>query len=111
VAAERLLEDAQRQSDTASLQHLAAARTAQLSWHAHDDAARRLLIAAEGLARAYQLGEGSLADVLSARRQANDQQLALTQAAVDAWLLRHRVELEAGALWPAPASLIPVPGP
>lgn len=110
VAAERLLEDAQRQSDTASLQHLAAARTAQASWHAHAEAARRLAIATEGLARAYQLGEGSLADVLSARRQANEQQLALTQGAVDAWLLRHRVELEAGALWPAPEALAALPG-
>lgn len=110
AAAERLLEDAQRQSDAASLQHLAAARTAQASWHANAEAARRLVIATEGLARAYQLGEGSLADVLSARRQANEQQLALTQGAVDAWLLRHRVELEAGALWPAPDDLSAVLG-
>lgn len=110
VAAERLLEEAQRQSDTAALQHLAAARTAQASWHAHADAARRLAVAAEGLARAYQLGEGSLADVLSARRQANEQQLLLTQGAVDAWLLRHRVELETGALWPAPESVAAVSG-
>jgi outer membrane protein TolC len=110
TAAERLLEDAQRQSDAESLLHLAAARTALASWYAHAEAARRLTVATEGLARAYLLGEGSLTDVLSARRLANEQQLALTQATVDAWLLRHRLELEAGALWPAPDSLEAVPG-
>lgn len=108
VAAERLLEAAQRQSDSAAQQHLAAARTAQSSWRAHAEATRRLAIAADGLARAYELGEGSLADVLSARRQANEQLLVLTQAAVTAWLLRHRVELEAGELWPAPDSVAAV---
>jgi outer membrane protein TolC len=111
VAAERTLEDAQRQSDAVALQHLAAARTALASWHANAEAARRLVMATEGLARSYQLGEGGLADVLSARRQANELQLALTQSAVDAWMLRHRVELEAGALWPVPAALAAVPGP
>jgi outer membrane protein TolC len=105
VGAQWLLEDAQRQSEAAALQHLSAARTAHASWLAHAESAHSLAIATDGLARAYQLGEGSLADVLSARRQANEQQLALQQGTVDAWLLRHRVELEAGVLWPAPQTL------
>jgi outer membrane protein TolC len=108
VAGQWLLEDTQRRSDANALQYLAAARTAYASWLAHADAAHSLAIATDGLARAYQLGEGSLADVLSARRQANEQQLALQQGAVDAWLLRHRVELEAGVLWPAPETLATV---
>jgi hypothetical protein len=111
VAGQSLLEDAQRQSEAASVQHLAAARTAYTSWLAHAESARSLAIATDGLARAYQLGEGSLADVLSARRLANEQQLALQLGTVEAWLLRHRVELEAGLLWPAPDIETTPPGP
>ena len=68
----------------------------------HTDAAQRLNEVATGLARGYQLGEGSLSEVLAARRLANEQQLLAAMATVDAWLSRHRLALEADRLWSSP---------
>lgn len=73
-------------------------------WQSASEAARQLDLSAVGLARAYQLGEGSLGEVLNARRLANDQKLAATLAGVDAWLAAWRVDLEAGRLWSVPPS-------
>lgn len=67
----------------------------------HGEAAQRLSDVATGLTRGYQLGEGTLNDVLMARRLANEQQLIATAAAVEAWLARHRLALEADQLWAA----------
>ena len=55
--------------------------------------------AAQGLARGYQLGEGSLADALVARRLANEQRLAASTSAVDAWVARWRLLLESRRVW------------
>jgi hypothetical protein len=68
------------------------------------DAAGRLVQVADSLQRSYQLGEGSLGDVLAARRLANEQRLAAAVATVDAWLTRQRLALEAGRLWPETAA-------
>ncbi len=77
-------------------------RETQLAWGGWQRtrlAQDKLEQAAQGLARGYQLGEGSLADVLAARRLANEQRLGAAGAAVDAWLARWRLMLEAGRLW------------
>jgi outer membrane protein TolC len=57
---------------------------------------------AAALARGYALGEGSLAEVLAARRLAGEQQAAAAQARVDAWQAGLQIALETGQLWPAP---------
>lgn len=99
AAALRLQEDSQRQAEAQALQQLRAAQSAHTLWRAQADAAQRLHNAADGVARAYQLGEGSLADVLAARRLANEQGMEAALGAIDAWLLRSRLEVEAGLLW------------
>jgi cobalt-zinc-cadmium efflux system outer membrane protein len=65
-------------------------------------AAHDLTQLAEAMARGYQLGEGSLSDVLNARRQAHEQQLAASSARVDAQISRYRLALEAGRIWVGP---------
>ncbi len=50
-------------------------------------------------ARAYQLGEGSLSDLLTARRLANEAQLASRLTQLDALELRYRLLLDAHRLW------------
>ena len=80
-------------------------QAAHAGWQGASAAARQLDQSAAGVARAYQLGEGTLSEVLNARRLANEQKLASTLAAVDAWLAAWRVDLEAGRLWAAPESL------
>jgi hypothetical protein len=52
-------------------------------------------------ARAYQLGEGSLSDLLSNRRLANEAQLAARLVQLDALELRYRLLLDAHRLWDA----------
>jgi outer membrane protein, heavy metal efflux system len=79
---------------------LREAQTAQLLWQDLRLSAQRLDQVAQGLQRGWQLGEGSLGEVMNARRLAIEQQLAASGAAVDAWLARHRLALEAGLLWP-----------
>jgi len=100
MAALRQQDDAQRLAEVQAAQQLRAARAAHAAWLAQTDAAQRLRTAADGVARAFQLGEGSLAEVLAARRLATEQELEAALASVDAWLLRSRLELEAGLLWP-----------
>ena len=50
-------------------------------------------------ARAYQLGEGSLNDLLTARRLANEAQLAARLSQLDALELRYRLLLDAHRIW------------
>jgi outer membrane protein TolC len=71
-------------------------------WQRTAQAARQFEQSAAGLARGYQLGEGSLGEVLAARRLAHEQRLAEVQSAVDAWVAVWRAALETGRLWPAP---------
>lgn len=63
------------------------------------EAAQRLERAAEMTARAYQLGEGSLNELLMARRLANEARLAATQAGLDALERYYRLQLDAHRLW------------
>lgn len=92
----------ERRVEAEAAQRLREAQTAHGSWLRNAEAAQRLSQAAEGLARGYQLGEGSLGEVLMARRQAHEQELAAALGAVEAWLARWRLELEAGELWAEP---------
>lgn len=72
---------------------------ARASWESSRFAAGRLSQAADMTARAYQLGEGSLNDLLAARRLANEAQLAARVAQLEALELRYRLLLDAHRLW------------
>lgn len=76
-----------------------SANSARLTWRASHDAAERLQRAAEMTARAYQLGEGSLNDLLAARRLANEAQLAAAVSRLEALETRYRLLLDAHRLW------------
>lgn len=74
------------------------------------DAARRAEIASAGLSthadsitRAWQLGEATLPDVLTARRLAAEARVAAGVAALDSGELRHRLMLDSHLLWPIDA--------
>lgn len=75
------------------------AQAGVVSWQAARDAAGHLGRAAEMTARAYALGEGSLNDLLTARRLANEAQLAARQTQLDALEARYRALLDAHRLW------------
>lgn len=68
-------------------------------WQASRSAAASLTRAAEMTARAYQLGEGSLNELLAARRLANEAQLAARLLQLEALELRYRLLLDAHRLW------------
>lgn len=93
-------DEAKRQASTGAVLRLREAQIAHATWQRTRDAALKLEEAAQGLARAYQLGEGSLNELLSVRRLANEQSQAAAAAAVEAWMARWRLLLEAGRLWP-----------
>jgi outer membrane protein TolC len=76
-----------------------SASAAFASWQAGRNAAEQLSRAAEMTARAYQLGEGNLNDLLAARRLANEAQLAARLLQLEALELRYRLLLDAHRLW------------
>jgi outer membrane protein TolC len=76
-----------------------SASAALASWQATRTAAERLTQAADLTARAYQLGEGSLNDLLNNRRLANEAQLTARLMQLDALELRYRLQLDAHQLW------------
>lgn len=76
-----------------------SANAAFATWQAGRNAAERLTQAANMTARAYQLGEGNLNDLLTARRLANEAQLAQRLLQLDALELRYRMLLDAHRLW------------
>lgn len=76
-----------------------AASAARDSWQAGRDAAERLTQAADLTSRAYGLGEGSLNDLLTARRLANEAQLAARLLQLDALEQHYRLLLDAHRLW------------
>jgi len=84
-------------AEAAALYH--SANSARASWNASRSAAERLQRAADMTARAYQLGEGSLNDLLAARRLANEAQLAARLGQLDALELRYRLLLDAHKIW------------
>lgn len=70
------------------------------TWQQAHDAATSVRENADLIARAYTLGESSLADVLTARRLALESSLAETVAQMDANEARYRLLLDAHMLWP-----------
>ena len=84
-------------ADAANVYYSASAALA--TWQAGRGAAERLTQAADLTARAYQLGEGSLNDLLNARRLANEAQLSARLMQLDALELRYRLLLDAHQLW------------
>ena len=84
-------------AEAAALSHSSVA--ALTPWQASRSAAERLKRAADMMARAYQLGEGSLNDLLAARRLANEGQLAAKLAQLEALESRYRLLLDAHQLW------------
>jgi outer membrane protein TolC len=107
-AAALRLADAERRAGTEATQRLREAQAAHALAAGSADAALRLVRLADSLQRSYQLGEGTLSEVVAARRQANEQRLAAAVGTVEAWIARHRLALEAGALWPEPTGEAPV---
>jgi outer membrane protein TolC len=67
------------------------------------EAAQRIQASADLTARAYALGEHGLADVLLAKRQALEANLAATLAQLDANEARYRLLLDSHQLWPIDA--------
>ena len=77
-----------------------AARSSFEIWGKADLAVRRLTQHADLAARAYSLGEGTLSEVLLARRSANESRLQALAAQADAQEARYRLILDAHLLWP-----------
>lgn len=96
-------DDARRQAEVQAGQSLAALGLATAGWQGQAEAAQLLERSADGVARAWELGDGTLADVVAARRLAHEQALSAALAAVEAWRWHWRVNLDAGRLWAAPA--------
>ncbi len=84
-------------AEAAALYH--SANEARATWTASRNAADRLQRAAEMTARAYQLGEGSLSELLNARRLANEAMLTARVSQLEALELRYRLLLDAHQIW------------
>lgn len=69
------------------------------TWKRSQDAADRVRQAADLAARAHQLGEAALTDVLNARRLSNEAALGARIARLDALEQRYRLQLDAHQLW------------
>ena len=99
--------EAANQREAAALQKVTAeaaslyqtARAARISWQSASQAATRLVHAADMTARAYQLGEGSMIDLLAARRIANEAQLTARVSQLEALESGYRLRLDAHRLW------------
>ncbi len=86
------------EAEAAALHRRATA--AHTGWQSQQAAADALGKSAELTERAWQLGEGTLAETLAARRLAHDARLAARLAGLDASEARYRLLLDAHQLWP-----------
>jgi outer membrane protein TolC len=77
----------------------ATAQAAYGGWQSAQSAADKMRGNADLMGRAYTLGEMGLTDVLMARRQALEANLAATLARLDAAEARYRLLLDAHQLW------------
>ncbi|MCL2345728.1 MAG: TolC family protein [Desulfobulbus sp.] len=75
------------------------ARSAHAAWQASESAATQQEQAAHMAFRAYQLGEGSLNDWLTALRLAHEARLASRASQLDALEQFYRLQLDAHRLW------------
>lgn len=103
AAQEARLDQARRDLAAQQAARLREAQAQHAAWQAAQAAAERLDQVTRGLERSHALGEGSLAELLLARRVGHEQALAAELAALDTWLLRWQIALDSGQLWPAPA--------
>lgn len=78
----------------------AAAQAAYGGWQSAQSAADKMRSNAELMARAYALGEMGLPEVLTARRQSLEANLAAALARLEAAETRYRLLLDAHQLWP-----------
>lgn len=100
--------DIRAEREQAALRRIAGEAVAQYrlatgsleTWTRAKLAAERLVEHAALAGRAYALGEGTLNDVLLARRMANEARLAESSAQADAQEARYRLLLDAHRLWP-----------
>lgn len=93
-------EAAVRQRIEAEAAQLYATAVAAIdSWQSSRIAAEHLTRAAEMTTRSYQLGEGTLSDLLAGRRLANEARLAARLMQLEALELRYRLLLDAHRLW------------
>ena len=75
------------------------AQAALPAWQAARTAADRLAESARLSERAYQLGEGSLGELLTSRRLANEAELAARESQLEALALHYRLLLDTHRLW------------
>jgi cobalt-zinc-cadmium efflux system outer membrane protein len=83
--------------------NFANARASLAAWQEAETAAVALEESARLSARAFELGEGELAPVLSTRRLAIDGRIAATSQRREAQYSRARLQLDAHRLWPLDA--------
>lgn len=98
-AAQQTLRMNRREIELAAASQVRRARASLLAWQAAQSAAERQGAAAAMSARAYQLGEGDLNDLLLMQRQAGEARLLATRLQVDALMQSNRVMLDAESLW------------
>lgn len=99
AAAERREAATRRRIEAEAAARYQAAQAAVPAWQAAQQAADRLRQSADMLTRAYSLGEGSLSDLLLARRQANEALVSAETLRLDALEARYRVLLDAHLIW------------
>ncbi|OYU82367.1 MAG: hypothetical protein CFE45_27640, partial [Burkholderiales bacterium PBB5] len=108
-AAQAQAEQARRQAQADAVQRWREAQTQWTLWQGQQQAAGQVQAVAERLARGYALGEGSLSELLAARRLAVEQQLAAAQAATDAHAALWRLHWEADSAAAVPGSVSAAP--
>jgi len=91
--------DVRRELQRSLAQWRAEWQSSQQVWAAAEQAQAQTRDAAQAVRRGYELGEGSLSEVLLLQRQWLDQQQTAATAAVEALRARWRWELETGARW------------
>lgn len=91
--------DVRRELQRSLAQWRAEWRSSQQVWVAAEQAQAQMRDAAQAVRRGYELGEGSLSEVLLLQRQWLDQQQTAANAESEALRARWRWELETGARW------------
>lgn len=108
-AAEHQADELARQLRAQAGQRVQALAAATATLQRQREAAQRLDEVARTLARGFALGEGSLAEVLAARRLAHEQALAAATGAIEQRLAALHLQLEAGQLWAWPPEVDAAP--
>lgn len=80
-----------------------ATQSAYTAWQASETASTSMRNHADLIARAYQLGESGLTEVLNARRLAQEAELNAINSRLAAAQARYRLLLDTHALWPIDA--------